>query len=161
MLEYWLDLKNGKPGAPKANDFLVSKLWEMKIPHRVTIYDCSAENPANFRITHHAYHAGNTDWIYGAPVMGQPICSLRSSLISEALQGDYLHSKGFQDDGTLLYTRVRQFINGVHRDYSRLLLPFSGENGDVSMIVAAIRRNKLIVNGNNLQPDFRITQGNQ
>lgn len=49
----------------------------------------------------------------------------------------------------LRYTGIRQQINGVYRDFTRLLLPFTGVNNDVSMLVAVTRlRNPTVIDKN-------------
>ncbi len=157
MLEYWLELKIGKQGAPWADDFQDSKLWEMKIPNRVTIIDCSAEDPSDFIIVRHAYDVTNDDWIFGDRITGQSIGAIPSQLISAAVQKDYQYGKQCPDVGTLRYARIRQHINRAHREFSRLLLPFTSENNDIIMLMAVTQRRDPAFTGTELRPDSRNT----
>ncbi|MBT5666587.1 MAG: hypothetical protein HOJ06_14705 [Rhodospirillaceae bacterium] len=129
-----------------------SKLWEMKIPDRVTIIDCSAENPLDFKFARHAYDVSDNDWIFGGRITGKSISRIPSSTLLGALEGDYLFAKSFPDSAMLRYTGIRQQINGVHRDFTRLLLPFTGVNNDVSMLVAVTRLRNPTVIDNNMGP---------
>jgi hypothetical protein len=155
MLEYWLELKNGATTAPKADSFRFNKLWEMKIPQNTTIIDCSVKNPYNFKISRHAYDTANRKWIFGARITGQHIGLISCPMISKALQADYQYAKKYRNPKTLLYTRTRQYINGVYRDFMRLVLSFASASGDISMLLAVTRLRTPVINGSNFVPDIQ------
>lgn len=152
MLEYWLELKNGAVAPPIAEDFEISKLWRMKIPNRVTLIDCSTENPYDFNILRHAYDVLNIDWCYGKSITGRRIGTVQSRMVSRSAQADYKYAKEFTDVGSLRFQGLRQRINGMDRNFMRLLLPFSDINGDVSMIGAVTRQRTLAEFGVKFEP---------
>lgn len=139
LLEYWLELKRGQPAAPLADTVQIDTLWRLKLPHKVTIVDCSVEDPKNFQIIHHAHDVQGEAWFYRSRVTGCRIAELPSGLHAGSLQHDYLFSKNNQDPCTLGYHRVTQRIAGISRDYMRLLLPFAGADGNVSTLIAVTR----------------------
>lgn len=142
MLEYWLELKSGSSEAPRIEEFSLMRLWHMKIPNRVTITDCTPGNPADYRIVYHAYDTSGSGWLYGQPITGLRLADLPSPLISRSLQRNYVTAKSRHASVSLHYHRVYQRINGVWRDFNRLLLPFIDAHGNVSTLMAVTRLNR-------------------
>jgi len=141
VLEYWLELKNGGQGAPRADQFDIAKLWQMKFPNHVTITDCSMEDPGRFQIIYRAHDAGNIPRIYGDRVTGLRLGDMPCRLHSRYLQRDYVGAKADADPSTLHYQRIKQRIRGYCRDYTRLLLPFAAPDGTIGRIMAVSRPN--------------------
>ena len=139
MLEYWLELRQGKAVAPRVESLQMARLWQMKIPHRVTITDCSQDDPRNFRILHHADDVRGESGILGIRLSGHVFSSLPNKLHTNGVQRDYADAKICQDPATLFYHRINQRLNRRERTYARLLLPFTGTGGRVTMLVAVVR----------------------
>ena len=112
VLENWLELKNGGQSAPRADQFDIAKLWQMKIPKHVTNTDCLMENPGRFQIIYRAHDAGNIPWIYGGRVTELRLGDMPCRLHSRYLQRDYVGAKTDADPSTLHYQRVKQRIRG-------------------------------------------------
>lgn len=141
MLEYWLNLKNGGRAAPRADLFDIAKIWQMKIPDRLTIIDCSPENPEQFKPIYRANDAGNIPAIYGNRITGQPLGKFPCKMHARHLQREYRIAKENVHPTGLRYQRIRQKISGYRRDYMRLLLPLAGPTGAVTRLVSATRLN--------------------
>ena len=139
MLKYWLDLRNRSPKPPCYDASLQAKFWQLKIPHHVTLIDCSAAHASKFRVLYHANDANNEPWLYDEPISGRPIGTLPSRLVSLSAQSDYDLAKSCETLDFVPYCSIRQVVNGVFRDYMRLLLPFTGPQGDVTMLAAVTR----------------------
>ena len=142
MLEFWLELKSGCKEAPQIDDFSLARLWQMKIPNRVTIVDCTPSDPANFRVIYHAYDPGRSSWLYGQSITGVRLADLPSRMLSRSLQRTYVMAKSRHVSATLQYHWVRQHINGVWRNFNRLLLPFVDAHGAVSTLMIPTRLNQ-------------------
>ncbi|MBT4487254.1 MAG: hypothetical protein HN732_24170 [Rhodospirillaceae bacterium] len=139
MLEYWLHLRDGASTSPRFQAFQLEKVWNLKIPHHLALIDCSAIDPYNYFVVRHPYDITNMPWLFGESISGVPIGDCPSPLLSWSVQADYHAAKEHENLDQLHYSRVRQVVNGIYRDYMRLLLPFTGSGGDVTMLASVTR----------------------
>ncbi len=139
MFRYWLDLRQGKFQPPNFDAFQQGKLWELKIPQHVALIDCSSENPLNFFVERHPYDITDKPWLFGKPVSGLRAGEVPSLMLSNGLQADYQTAKACETMNLACYSRITQVVNGVFRDYTRLLLPFTGPDGKVTKLASATR----------------------
>ncbi|MBT3372246.1 MAG: hypothetical protein HOA08_03940 [Rhodospirillaceae bacterium] len=139
MFRYWLDLRGGRFRVPEIDAFQPGKLWELKIPHHVALIDCSTEDPCNFFVQSHPYDIVNKPWLFGKPASGLRTGAVPSRLHSRSVQTDYQAAKACETRNLARYSRITQVVNGVFRDYTRLLLPFAGPRGDITMLASATR----------------------
>ncbi len=139
MFHYWPGLRGSKFRPPRFTDFQYEKLWDLKIPHHVALIDCAAEDPGNFFVRRHPYAITDKPWLFGKPIVGRRADAVPSRLHSHSLQADYQMAKACATRNLACYSRITQVVNGTFRDYTRLLLPFTGPFGDVTMLAAATR----------------------